>query len=171
MSNFITIPQLNVPQLNVLQLNVPQLTIPSQDEYRIKIPFTREDELAFKSKKIDKDTRIPEMIKNINFINPNMIRLVIKTNKGENDKEIKTQTLEFMCTRELNDRDILYFVDLMKKNGFKSTKNVYFKYCKNHHEDIIKYKFTTLDILITSNTTNYKSNNSSYTTFKLQIYY
>ena len=163
MSNFITIPQLNVPQLTI-----PQLTIPSQDEYRIKIPCTREDELAFKRKKIDKDTRIPdEMIKNINFINPNMTRLVIKTNKGENDKEIKTQTLEFMCTRELNDRDILYFVDIMKKNKFKSTKNVYFKYCKNHHEDIIKFKFTTLDILITSNTTNYKSNNSSYTTFKL----
>ena len=154
MSNFITIPQLFVPQL-------------SQGEYRIKIPCTQKNELTFKRKKIDKDTQIPEMITNIDFIDPNMIRLVIKTNKGENDKEITIQTLEFMCTRELNDRDILYFVEAMKKNGFESTKNVYFKYCKNHNENIIKYKFTTLNILITDNTTNYKINSSSYITFKM----
>ena len=161
MSNFITIPQLTIPQLTIPQLTIPQL---SQDEYRIKIPCTQKNELAFKSKKIDKDTRIPEMIKHINFINPNMIRLVIKTNKGE---KIPIQTLEFMCTRELNDRDILYFVDAMKKNGFESTKNICFKYCKNHHENIIKYKFTTLDIFIINNTTNYKNNSSSYITFKI----
>jgi len=153
MSNFITIPQLIVPN------QLPQ------DEYRIKIPCTREGELTFKNKQINKNTQIPEIIKNIDFINPNNIRLIIKTNKEKNIEEIKT--LEFMCTRELNDRDILYFIYVMKKNGFKSTKNVYFKYCKNHHENIIKYKFTTLDILITNNTTNYNINSSSYTTFKL----
>ena len=153
MSNFITIPQLIVPN------QLPQ------DEYRIKIPCTREGELTFKNKQINKNTQIPEIIKNIDFINPNNIRLIIKTNKEKNIEEIKT--LEFMCTRQLNDRDILYFIYVMKKNGFKSTKNVYFKYCKNHHENIIKYKFTTLDILITNNTTNYNINSSSYTTFKL----
>lgn len=153
MSNFITIPQLFVPN------QLPQ------DEYRIKIPCTREGELTFKNKQINKNTQIPEIIKNIDFINPNNIRLITKTNKEKNNEEIKT--LEFMCTRELNDRDILYFIYVMKKNEFKSTKNVYFKYCKNHHENIIKYKFTTLDILITNNTTNYNINNSSYTTFKL----
>ena len=153
MSNFITIPQLIVP--NQLQ----------QDEYRIKFPCTREGELTFKNKQINKNIQIPEIIKNIDFINPNNIRLIIKTNKEKNNEEIKT--LEFMCTRELNDRDILYFIYVMKKNGFKSTKNVYFKYCKNHHKNIIKYKFTTLDILITNNTTNYYINSSSYTTFKL----
>jgi hypothetical protein len=160
MSNFITIPQLIVP--------IPQLFVPNQlpqDEYRIKIPCTREGELTFKNKQINKNTQIPEIIKNIDFINPNNIRLIIKTNKEKNNEEIKT--LEFMCTRELNDRDILYFIYVMKKNEFKSTKNVYFKYCKNHHENIIKYKFTTLDILITNNTTNYNINSSSYTTFKL----
>jgi len=153
MSNFITISQLIVPN------QLPQ------DEYRIKFPCTREGELTFKNKQINKNIQIPEIIKNIDFINPNNIRLIIKTNKEKNNEEIKT--LEFMCTRELNDRDILYFIYVMKKNGFKSTKNVYFKYCKNHHENIIKYKFTTLDILITNNTTNYYINSSSYTTFKL----
>ena len=89
--------------------------------YKIKIGCTSKDDLSFDNKSITKYTSN----KIYSSLQPNTIDYldsIIILHKKIHSRDVTTKTLEFCVNRELNNVELLDFIDKLKNCGFKSTE-------------------------------------------------
>ena len=144
----------------------------------IKIDCTHTDKFAFNSEKITKETInhevFSEMVlhfeKNgITFIDTSDVILLYKNSRGKCSTIcFTTKTLEFGCTRMIDEEDLTIFITALKSFGFVSENNVTVKFCEYYpFKCNCAYDFNTnKSVKITPSKRKYK-NRSHYVTVRL----
>ena len=143
-------------------------------QLKIKINCSNLDDFAFKSKKIN--TKIinhkvfGEMVSHfaengITFIDANNVILLYK-----NLDKFTTKTLEFGCTRMIEEEDVKNFIITLKSFSFVSKNSVTIKfYGKYPFKGNCAYDFNTnKSVEITPSKRKYK-NRSHYVTVRLKL--
>lgn len=110
----------------------------SQHMYKIKINCTSEDQLSFENSKISKQM-CQHLLSKLQLDNVESIILLHKTNCNS----FVSKTLEFICSKEINEEQFIAFIHNMQRAGFVSKTNSKIQFIDNDGNIIFNYRFNT----------------------------